>query len=72
MAEWIAEERQIIRIDGASIGVELRKKKEFIRCKDCKYYCPQIVILKCNMEHLTNGDDWYCADAERKGREDNG
>lgn len=32
---------------------------ELIRCKDCKHH------LECNY-WIENGDDWFCADGERK------
>ena len=42
---------------------------EIIRCKDCKYRDPE--DKKCDCGHdiiwqLPRGDDWYCADAERR------
>lgn len=38
---------------------------EIIHCKDCKHY--QRLSESCRSLRLRTGDDWYCADAERKG-----
>lgn len=40
-----------------------------VRCKDCKHRDPE--DRKCDCGHdimwqLPRGDDWYCADGERK------
>ena len=35
-----------------------------IHCKDCKYY--QRLSESCRSLRLKTGDEWYCADAERK------
>ena len=32
---------------------------ELVRCKDCKHH------LECDC-WIENGDDWYCADGERR------
>ena len=38
-----------------------------VRCKDCKYYKPGLLI-ECEKAHNTmQGFDWFCADGERKG-----
>lgn len=42
---------------------------ELVRCKDCKHRDPE--DRKCDCGHdimwqLPRGDDWYCADGERK------
>ena len=38
---------------------ELLKEQEVVRCKDCKHH------LECDY-WLENGDDWYCANGERR------
>ena len=37
-----------------------------VRCKDCKYFKTRLC------ENEDNHDDWFCADGERKGGDDNG
>lgn len=44
-------------------------KSEIIRCNDCKHRDPE--DKKCDCGHdiiwqLPRGDNWYCADAERR------
>ena len=44
---------------------------ELVRCKDCKYRDTE--IMYCGMVDLIRRDgEWYCADGERKAREDDG
>lgn len=38
---------------------EWSPEQELVRCKDCKHH------LECDY-WIENGDDWYCADGERK------
>lgn len=43
---------------------------ELIRCKECKYRDPE--DKKCDCGHsiqwnLPRSDEWFCADAERRG-----
>ena len=43
---------------------------ELIRCKDCKHRDPE--DKKCDSGHfiqwnLPRSDEWFCADAERRG-----
>ena len=45
---------------------------ELIRCKDCKHRDPE--DKKCDCGHsirwqLPRSDEWFCADAERRGEE---
>ena len=44
--------------------------KELVRCKDCKHY---EYAIGCKKWHdvCTGGDDWFCADGERKDGNDN-
>jgi hypothetical protein len=49
--------------------VERRKAPEIIRCGECRHRDPE--DKKCDCGHdiiwqLPRGDDWYCADAERR------
>ena len=37
MKEWIFQEEQVIRADGASVAVGLRPMAELVRCKNCKH-----------------------------------
>ena len=48
---------------------ERRKEPEIIHCGECKHRDPE--DKKCDCGHdiiwqLPRGDDWYCADAERR------
>ena len=48
---------------------ERRKAPEIITCGECKHRDPE--DKKCDCGHdiiwqLPRGDDWYCADAERR------
>ena len=48
---------------------ERRKAPEIVRCGECKHRDPE--DKKCDCGHdiiwqLPRGDDWYCADAERR------
>ena len=48
---------------------ERRKAPEIIRCGECRHRDPE--DKKCDCGHdiicqLPRGDDWYCADAERR------
>ena len=39
---------------------------EVVRCKDCKKYIKDFSLDLCSLLHLTKGDDFYCADGERR------
>jgi len=57
LAEWLRE------------LVERRKEPEIVRCGECRHRDPE--DKKCDCGHdiiwqLPRGDDWYCADAERR------
>lgn len=42
---------------------------EIIKCKDCKHRDPEDKKCDCGhdiMWQLPRGDNWYCADAERR------
>ena len=57
LAEWLRE------------LVERRKAPEIVRCGECKHRDPE--DKKCDCGHdiiwqLPRGDNWYCADAERR------
>ena len=48
---------------------ERRKAPEIVRCGECKHRDPE--DKKCDCGHdiiwqLPRGDNWYCADAERR------
>ena len=50
---------------------------ELVRCGECKnhsaYRCPNDMMLwthMCNLGHGTLGDEWFCADGERKEKTD--
>lgn len=48
---------------------------EVVRCRECKHRDPE--DQKCDCGHgivwqLPRGDDWFCADGERKDGADNG
>ena len=48
---------------------ERRKAPEIVHCGECKHRDPE--DKKCDCGHaiiwqLPRGDDWYCADAERR------
>ena len=48
---------------------ERRKEPEIITCGECRHRDPE--DKKCDCGHdiiwqLPRGDDWYCADAERR------
>ena len=52
-------------------------KGELVRCGECKYHiayrCQNDMMLwthMCKLGHGTLGDDWFCADGERKEKED--
>ena len=51
----------------------IRHKVEVVRCKDCKHRDPE--DKKCDCGHdilwqLPRSDEWFCADAERRGDAD--
>ena len=51
-------------------GGLLVREQELIRCKECKYRDPE--DKKCDCGHsiqwnLPRSDEWFCADAERRG-----
>lgn len=53
-----------------SINLSFDKGDELIRCKDCKHRDPE--DKKCDCGHsirwqLPRSDEWFCADAERRG-----
>ena len=57
------------RIDWLSELAERRKAPEIITCGECKHRDPE--DKKCDCGHdiiwqLPRGDNWYCADAEKK------
>lgn len=71
MKEWICEEEQLIRADGASIGVGIRKKLELVRCKDCIHWDIGHTEECDNSDSVCfhNGwckPEWYCADGEKR------
>lgn len=40
---------------------------ELVRCKDCRYYTePDSHGDRCDKIHWSRGDDWFCADGERR------
>ena len=73
MAEWIVEIK-----DGLP---HLQRMTKLVRCRDCRWY--EIYQLKqdgtddrrynpsyCTLFRHRFKPDWYCADGERKGEED--
>lgn len=53
------------------------RDKEIVRCGECKYYskyrCPNDMMLWthiCALGCGTCGEDWFCADGERKEKTD--
>ena len=57
LAEWLRE------------LMERRKAPEIVRCGECRHRDPE--DKKCDCGHdiiwqLPRGDDWYCADSERR------
>lgn len=47
---------------------------EVVRCKDCRYWGLTNFIIEptgwCGRQEKPRKPDWYCADGERKGKED--
>ena len=62
--EWI-ETREYVSVDGA-VPKANENLVEVVRCKDCKkrnsWECWQYFLGRIKIP-----DDWFCADAERKG-----
>ena len=59
MKEYIAEYIVPVEKKGKNCMFDFMNAKPLIRCKDCKHH------LECDY-WIENGDDWYCADGERK------
>lgn len=66
MREFICEEAPMTKIDGTVVGVAMVKRKELVRCVDCKrrgtYDCP-VYVGGDGM--YSEPDDWFCADGEK-------
>ena len=62
--EWICQEEQLIRADGASVGVGFRQMVELVRCKDCKYNEDGECIIKAGWFPVT--PEWFCADGVKR------
>lgn len=65
MIAWIAQQQEgasgyIKRLIRQDMG-----KKQPVRCRDCKHYHPGFT---CDLmqKPIMKGDDWFCADGERK------
>lgn len=65
----------IIPVENYSEVEEIIKalQPEIIRCKDCKYWHREIYcgaeyfnFSSCNLKHDGDGNNFYCADAERR------
>ena len=56
--------REIIEAEPSVDAVEV------VRCKDCKKYIKDFSLDLCSLLHLTKGDDFYCADGERRSEDE--
>ena len=64
MREYIVKVTDSVWPDGIlRFEEEFAPEQELVRCKDCKHR------LECNY-WIENGDDWYCADGERRDGDD--
>ena len=66
MKEYIMEMKQFGK---NTFGYE--QKQELVRCKDCKYACPDMVCGHENewgneVSRNSGNPDWFCADGEAK------
>ena len=66
MREFICEEAPMTKIDGTVVGVAMVKRKELVRCKDCKFAERDGWDRRIcqNVGHPVK-DDFFCADGER-------
>ena len=60
--EYIALNKALVMIDEQPTVDAV----EVVRCKDCKKYIKDFSLDLCSLLHLTKGDDFYCADGERR------
>ena len=72
MKETIAEYIVPVTQDGRNVMFDFLRATELIRCRDCKHRDPE--DKKCDCGHpirwqLPRSDEWFCADAERRGEE---
>ena len=48
----------------------LKEQEVVVRCKDCKHFDKSLSYWAtrgyCDMSSIRHGDDWFCADGERK------
>ena len=42
------------------------KCEEIVRCKDCEYYRPGLLIECAKLHHSKQSIDWFCADGEKR------
>ena len=63
MKEMIARVGDSINKDG--IASVCLTGEELVRCKDCKWYDKQENWC-ISLDITEQGDDWFCADSERK------
>lgn len=59
----------------ATTGISIEEKYgrleityvDIVRCKDCKHFKPDGIYTMCyRHEGLSQNEDWFCADGERK------
>ena len=47
-------------------GIEVGERKELVRCKDCKHGELGACGDGVDCDGVWHGDDWFCADGERR------
>lgn len=53
----------------------LKELPDIVRCKDCKHFYSEVkneftTYIGCNAMHDTWGENWFCADGERREMND--
>ena len=50
-----------------SLLVKAYNLHEMVRCKDCKHFEPDGIYTMCYRHNgLSQNEDWFCADGERR------
>lgn len=75
MSDWICSVEQMIRSDGANVGIRTVPVKELVRCAECKHLfdgehtenCCDVLMEKAGwLKEISVSTDWFCADGEHK------
>lgn len=51
-------------LDDTGKMINLVRKEEIVRCKNCEHWSRESI---CSEDHMKHNEDFYCGDAERIG-----